>query len=87
MANAVGWHPYSSGSDPRRVYHTNRGPLPYTIGMAAKKKHRNRAKKSKKPGPEAERLKVTGDPLAAFDKMVKAPSKKTVRRRTGGDES
>jgi hypothetical protein len=40
--------------------------------MAAKKKQRKRANKTKKPGPEPERLKIEGDPIEGFDRLVRA---------------
>ncbi len=42
----------------------------------AEKKPKSDPKKKQKPGPEAERLKVRGDPIAAFDRLVKAPPPK-----------
>ena len=42
-------------------------PSPYPGSMASEKKQ----PKKPKPGPEPEILKIEGDPLAAFDKMVR----------------
>jgi hypothetical protein len=41
------------------------------------------ARKPKKPGPEAERLRITGDPLATFDRMVayQPPKRRASRKR------
>lgn len=42
------------------------------IDMAARKKQ----PKKKKPGPDPEVLKITGDAVEGFDKLVKAPPPK-----------
>ena len=47
--------------------------------MAAAKKRKKQARK--KPGPEPERLKIEGDPIAAFDRMAKAPPPRPKPRR------
>lgn len=60
-----GWPVGQCGSESRRGHH-----LLYNEPMAAKKQQRKPVKKRKKPGPDAERLKIEGDPIAAFDKMV-----------------
>ena len=38
---------------------------------------------TKKPGPEAEVHRIEGDPIKAFDRMVRVPPPKPARKRRG----
>ena len=43
----------------------------------------NKKQPNKTRKPDAEVLRIEGDPLAAFDRMVKAPPPKPAKKREG----